>query len=146
VTAEATLVKKFDHVGFAVRDVDSALRVYRDILGGKVTTYKQMGTEDEYTFTQFELGGQRFELIEPIEGIDSFLTRFIEKRGEGMHHLTFQVYSLKKAIEHFQSRGLRIVDEFVEDPAWKVAFISPRSSSGVLIQLYETYPGSPYDH
>jgi len=140
------IFKQFDHVAIAVRNTDSALSIYRDIMGGKVTTYKEIGTKGEYLFTQFVLGNQRIELLEPVDGVESFLTRFLEKRGEGLHHLTFQVYNIEKARDYLTSKGLRITDEFYEDPVWKTAFISPRSSSGVLIQLYETLPGSRYDH
>lgn len=141
-----SFLKRFDHVGVAVRSVDSALAIYRDILGAKVTLYKEIGTTKDYTFTQFTLGGQRIELIEPLDGKQSFLTRFIETRGEGLHHLTFQVTSIKEATGYLKSQGLRVTDEFLEDPIWRTAFISPKSSRGVLIQLYETTPGSPYDH
>lgn len=138
--------KRFDHVGVAVRNVDSALTIYRDILGAKVTLYKEVGTTKDYTFTQFTLGEQRIELIEPVDGKQSFLTRFLETRGEGLHHLTFQVTNISEATEYLKAQGLRITDEFLEDPIWKTAFLSPRSTRGVLIQLYETTPGSLYDH
>lgn len=140
-----SLIKRFDHVGLAVWNVDAALKIYRDMLGGKVTVYKEMGTTYDYTYTQFELGGGRLELIEPIDGKDSFLTKFLKARGEGLHHLTFRVNDIRKAAEHYKSIGLKITDEFYEDPLWKTSFVSPKSTTGVLIQLYETYPGSKYD-
>jgi len=144
---EMTFIKRFDHIGVAVRSVDEALKLYRDILGGKVILYKLEGTTRDYTYTQFELGGQRIELIEPIEKAGaSFLTKFLEERGEGLHHLTFQVDDILEAIKYLKANNIRIVDEFFEDPIWKVAFISPRNSNGILIQLYETQPSSPYDH
>ena len=141
------IIKRFDHVGIAVRDVDEALKVYRDVLGGRLSVYKELGTTSDYTFTQIELGGQRLEFISPIEGkTDSFLTRFLKNHGEGLHHLTFQVEDIREATRFLTEKGMRIVDEFYEDPLWRTAFISPRSSRGVLIQLYETTTGSRYDH
>jgi methylmalonyl-CoA/ethylmalonyl-CoA epimerase len=132
-------IKRFDHVGIAVRNVDEALKTYRDILGSSLFVYKEIGTTQDYTFTQISLGGQTIEMIEPIQGKESFLTKFLNKRGEGLHHLTFQVYDIKEAIRFLKFNGIRIVDEFLEiDPLWQTAFISPRSSNGVLIQLYET--------
>lgn len=127
-------------------DVDNALQIYRDQLGGEVKIYKSLGTTKDYLYTQVEIGGQRIELIEPVKDKESFLTRFLRTHGEGLHHLTFQVSDIKKATDHYRSIGMRITDEFYEDPMWKTAFISPKSTSGVLIQLYETYPGSPFDH
>ena len=142
----AELFKRFDHVGIAVHNIDSALKIYRDILGGMITVYKEMGTTNDYLFTQFVLGKQRIELLEPLAGKESFLTRFLSRWGEGLHHLTFQVEDLRMARDFLTSQGLKITDEFYEDPLWKTAFISPNSSTGVLIQLYETIPGSKYDH
>ncbi len=141
------LLKRFDHVGIATNDVDSALRMYRDVFRTEVTIYKEMGTTKDYTFTQFKLGSQSFELIEPLEGTESFLTRFLSRRGEGLHHLTFQVGNINDTIGYLKSAGVKIVDEFLElDPLWQTAFISPSSAGGVLIQLYETIEGSQYDH
>lgn len=141
----AEVFKRFDHVGIAVNNTDSALTIYRDVLGGVVTTYKEIGTTNDYVFTQFILGMQKIELLEPLEGIESFLTKFLVRWGEGLHHLTFQVENIIAARDLLTSKGLRMTDEFYEDPLWKTAFISPRSTSGVLIQLFETIPGSKYD-
>jgi methylmalonyl-CoA/ethylmalonyl-CoA epimerase len=136
------LIKQFDHVGIAVKNVDAALKTYRDILGSKLLFYKQIGTTLDYTFTQVSLGNQTIELIEPVPNKESFLTKFLRERGEGLHHLTFQVYSIKEAMKFLESKGIRVVDEFIEtDPLWQTAFISPRSTNGVLIQLYETVKG-----
>ncbi len=140
------LFKQFDHVGIAVRNTNTALMFYRDILGGVVTTYKETGTTADYMFTQLVLGKQRIELLEPLGNGESFLTKFLAKWGEGLHHLTFQVDNVEKASDYLRAKGLKITDEFYEDPLWKTAFISPKSTSGVLIQLYETTPGSKYDH
>jgi methylmalonyl-CoA/ethylmalonyl-CoA epimerase len=141
------LIKRFDHVGIAVKNVDEALKTYRDILGSKLLVYKKIGTTQDYTFTQVSLGSQTIEMIEPIFGKESFLTKFLRERGEGLHHLTFQVYDIKETIKFLKSKAIRVVDEFIEiDPLWQTAFISPRSSNGVLIQLYETVKGSEYDH
>jgi methylmalonyl-CoA/ethylmalonyl-CoA epimerase len=141
------LLKHFDHVGLAVRDVDSSLKFYCDVLGARRLLYKEIGTSKDYTFTQISLGGQTIEFIEPVAGTKSFLTKFLAERGEGMHHLTFQVSDIKETINFLKSKNIRIVDEFLEvDPLWQTAFISPKSSSGVLIQLYQTVEGSKYDH
>jgi methylmalonyl-CoA/ethylmalonyl-CoA epimerase len=140
------LIKRFDHVGIAVNNVDTALKTYCDIFGSRILVYKQTGATKDYTFTQISLGGQTIEMIEPIPGKESFLTKFLDERGEGLHHLTFQVHDIKQSIELLKSKGIRIVEEFIEiDPLWQTAFISPRSSNGVLIQLYETIRGSQYD-
>ena len=131
-------------MGIAVWNTDKALQVYRDILGARVSLYKGVGAGGDYTFTQFFLGGQRIELIEPLGQSESYLTRFLKKWGEGMHHLTFQVDDIRETADYLKNKGLKITDEFFEDPVWKTAFISPTSTNGVLIQMYETVAGSEY--
>ncbi len=68
---------------------------------------------------------------------DSFVNRFIEKNGEGLHHVTLQVEDLLEAVDYLQSNGVKVVDVNTEDPHWKEAFISPKDSFGVLFQLAE---------
>jgi methylmalonyl-CoA/ethylmalonyl-CoA epimerase len=130
-------IKRFDHVGIAVENVDEALSFYQNILQAQVISYRKLSFSKDYTWTQFSLGSQLFELIEPVKKKPSFLTRFLEKYGEGLHHLTFEVENIKKAISILSSKNIRITDESFDDPAWQTAFISPRSSHGVLIQMYE---------
>src|SRR5579862_4967401 len=108
------LLRQFDHVGIAVRNTDLALMTYRDILGGIVSTYKEIGTSKDYTFTQIILGKQRIELLEPLGDGESFLTRFLTKWGEGLHHLTFQVNDIQRTSDYLVSKGLKITDEFLE--------------------------------
>jgi hypothetical protein len=68
---------------------------------------------------------------------DNFINRFIEKRGEGVHHVTLKVESLDEAVEHCRRQGIEPFDINVSDPLWKEAFIHPRDALGVLIQLAE---------
>ena len=141
-----SILKRFDHVGIAVWNTDDALLVYRDILGGELLRYKLKGTGGVYDFTQLELGRQKLEFIEPVAEMgESFLTKFLRTKGEGMHHLTFQVNNLADATSYLRDKGLRIVDESFQDPIWMTGFVSPRSARGVLIQIYETSRGSEYD-
>jgi methylmalonyl-CoA/ethylmalonyl-CoA epimerase len=135
-----SVLKQFDHVGIAVRDVDDALLLYSR-LGAQVVAYKKRTLRNDYTWTQFNLGGQRFELIEPVRGTRSFLTRFLSRYGEGLHHLTFQVSNIMKTADSLRSQGVRVTGEDFGDPSWRTAFLSPRSTNGVLIQLYETITG-----
>ena len=87
---------------------------------------------------EFDLGGLTIELLEPL-GEKSFLHSFLERHGEGIHHLTFEVPDSKEKITHLKQQGVNIVNER-EFPDSYEAFISPRSSHGVLIQIGSGYP------
>jgi len=130
-------IKYLDHVAIAVRSVRDALPLYRDLLGGE---YHQGGNSPEggFRWVQFTYPeGGKLELIEPL-GEDSFLHDFLEKHGEGVHHITFMVEGLEELVQYLKARGLRIVGEDYRDPTWKEAFISPRSAHGTVIQLVES--------
>ncbi len=131
-------VKKVDHVGIAVRDKAYAERFLTEILGGvKVIDESWVYGGQEFNWAYFLMGQQgMIELISSSDP-DNFVNRFIEKRGEGLHHVTLQVEDLLEAVEYLESRGIRVVDVNTENEAWKEAYISPRDAFGVLIQLAE---------
>ncbi len=127
-----------DHVGVAVSDKEKASRFLTDVLGArKVLDEPWEYRGQEFNWAYFDLGEQgRIELISSADP-ESFINRFIEKRGEGMHHVTLQVEDLTEAVEDLRSRGITVLDVSTEHPHWKEAFISPRDSFGMLIQLAE---------
>lgn len=133
------IAQRFDHVSLALRSITGALPVYRDLLGG---VYEQSG-EDERPGRAFRWyvlrmpGGVRVELMEPA-GPQSFLHAFLNRRGEGVHHLTYQVESLEGAIEEMRARGYEPILVDGSNPAWREAYLHPRSAHGVLIQIYES--------
>jgi len=129
---------KLDHVGIAVRSVAEARKFFEGILGA---TFKHEADNPQagYKLAIFDLNGLTLELLEPL-GATSFLNTFLEKRGEGMHHLTFNVPEMKQKLAELKEQGVRVVDEIEWSPSSYEAFISPRSSHGVLIQLGNGYP------
>ncbi len=130
-------VQKLDHVAIAVRHIRDALPLYRDTLGGK---YHQGGFEQAGKFRWVQLTyprGGKLELIEPA-GEDSFLHEFLERRGEGVHHITFMVQNIEELVRHLKAAGYRIVSENYQNPEWKEAFISPRSAHGTVVQFAES--------
>ena len=91
-------------------------------------------------FTWLTLGypnGNQVELLEPL-GDGGFLQEFLNRRGEGVHHMTFMVGDLKRSVERAKAAGLRIVDEDYHEPRWQEAFISPRSAFGTIVQLAQS--------
>jgi methylmalonyl-CoA/ethylmalonyl-CoA epimerase len=129
---------KLDHIGIAVRSVDEARKFFEDVLGARFL-HESARPEDGFRVINFELQNLIIELIEPV-GEDSFVRKFIDKRGEGMHHLTFNVPDARERVAQLKAQGIRIVDEREWSQDSYEAFISPRSSHGVLIQIGSGFP------
>ncbi len=129
---------KLDHIGIAVRSVDEARKFFEQTLGARFL-HESARPEDGFRVINFELQGLIIELIEPV-GDDSFVQKFIDKRGEGMHHLTFNVPGAREKAAALKAEGVRIVDEREWPQDEYEAFISPRSSHGVLIQIGSGFP------
>lgn len=120
-----------DHVAVAVHSIRDALRLYCDALGGE---YLMGGESDSWRWLQVRFpNGGKVELLEPLG--EGFLSRFLEKRGEGLHHVTFKTDDLERAIEHVRSLGYELVDVDLEGEHWKEAFLRPSGAHGTLVQL-----------
>lgn len=126
-----------DHTAIAVRSIQAALPLYRDLLGGEPSGFEVLAHKGFMWMTLRYSNGSQVELLEPV-GQDGFLHQFLEKYGEGPHHMTFLVSDLRQAVERARAAGLRVVDEDYRDPRWQEAFISPRSAFGTIIQLAQT--------
>jgi methylmalonyl-CoA/ethylmalonyl-CoA epimerase len=130
-------VVALDHTAIAVRSIEAALPLYRDLLGGRPNGFERLSNKGFMWLTLQYPNGSQVELLEPV-GSDGFLHRFLEKYGEGAHHMTFVVADLRVAVERAKAAGLRVVDEDYRDSRWQEAFISPRSAFGTIIQLAQT--------
>jgi methylmalonyl-CoA/ethylmalonyl-CoA epimerase len=126
-----------DHTAIAVRSIQAALPLYRDLLGGRPSGFERLSQKGFMWLTLQYPNGSQVELLEPV-GSDGFLHRFLERYGEGAHHMTFIVADVARAVERARAAGLRVVDEDYRDPRWQEAFISPRSAFGTIIQLAQT--------
>ncbi|MFN2617001.1 MAG: VOC family protein [Thermoleophilaceae bacterium] len=126
---------ELDHVAVAVRSIKSALPLFRDALGGE---YLMGGDQDAgWRWVQFRYAnGGKVELLEPLA--DGFLTRFLERFGEGLHHMTFKTDDIRAAIAEVESRGYELVDVKLDDPGWMEAFLRPSKAHGTLIQLAQS--------
>jgi methylmalonyl-CoA/ethylmalonyl-CoA epimerase len=126
-----------DHVAIAVRDPASAAGLFRDVLGADFL----MGAEapdQGFRFVQYRFpGGGKVELVTPTaEG--SFVSRFLDRRGEGVHHITFKVERIEEQVERLRAGGVPLTLVDLGDPEWKEAFIHPSLAHGVLIQLAQS--------
>ena len=130
------MIERFDHVSIGVRDIKAALPLVR-LLGGELFDGGD-SVDARFRWVQFTLpGGGKLELIAPLPGAaaDHFLVRFLESRGEGVHHLTLKVSDIGRAIEQARDLGFTLVAIDLSHEHWKEAFVHPRSASGVLVQL-----------
>src|SRR5579864_2641798 len=130
-------VVAFDHTAIATRSISSALPLYRDLLGGRPNGFERQPERGFAWLTLRYPNGAQIELLEPV-GSNGFLQSFLERHGEGPHHMTFLVNDVRLAVERAKAAGLRVVDEDYRDPRWQEAFISPRSAFGTVIQLAQT--------
>ncbi len=126
-----------DHLGVAVRDLDAAVATYRDVLGFSVTGRERLDDRGlEVAFV--DTGSGRIELIAPTrEG--SEVSAWLEKRGEGLHHLCVAVADIDAKFADLKARGARLIDQLPKRGAHgtRVAFVHPKGASGVLLELVE---------
>ncbi len=125
------------HIAIAVKDLDEALQFYRDSLGVAVTERREVPAEGvEIAF--LHLGETEIELIRPLE-MENSIGRFVERRGEGIHHLCLQVEDIEGAVARIESTGGRMATEIREHPdGTRYAFVHPKSARGVLMELYQS--------
>ena len=129
------MVEKIEHIGIAVKNLTEANQVYEKLLG--VAPYKIESVESEGVSTSFfRTGESKIELLEASHP-ESPIAKFIEKKGEGIHHIAFAVKDIEQEIERLQKEGFEIINEEPKIGADKqrVYFLHPKSSHGVLIEL-----------
>ena len=128
------MAKRVDHIGILVSNIDEAIRLYQDCFGaevGKIETLSERGVKAAIlSFGE----GANLELLEPLPG--SNMAKILEKRGEGLHHMTFEVDDVDKEISRLAERGIELIDKQAR-PGFegRVAFVHPKSVRGVLVEL-----------
>ena len=128
---------KVAHIGIAVRDLDEALEIWRDKLGAEVEAVKEL--EDRGLHIAFLPVGESYvELIAPLHE-DSEVSRFLEKKGPGVHHICFGVADIEASLSRYRAAGLRVVQDEPQLGAegFPVSFLHPKSTMGVLVELLE---------
>lgn len=125
---QVSFAERFDHVAIGVHDAEKAAAVFRDILGGEPVGGMDVPKEG-FRFFQYRYPNRmKIELLKPL-GTNGFLPKFLARRGEGVHHLTFKVTDIEARIEYLRSRGIEPVHIVLHDP-WKEAFIHPNRRTG----------------
>lgn len=130
-------IKRIDHVGIAIADVDQARRLYEDVLGLTLTREEVVTDQGVRTFF-YPIAGVKLELLGSISP-DGPIARHIEKRGAGLQHLAVEVDDIEAAIAELKSKGVRMLDDAprkgVENT--RIAFVHPKDTLGVLLELVE---------
>jgi len=131
---------KIDHIGIATNGIEETASVYRDALGLNVSETEEVASQ-KVRVAMLPIGESRIELLEATSD-DSPISKFLAKRGPGVHHIAFNVADIRAALADLKSKGTRLIDEEPRTGAGGclVAFIHPSSTGGVLIELVES-PG-----
>lgn len=129
---------KINHLGIATKDIDEALKFWRDALGLE-NIHTEIVEDQKVRVAMLPIGDCRIELLEPTsEG--SPISKFLEKRGGGIHHIAVEVDDIEAALESLKGNGVRLIDETARIGAegCLVAFVHPSSANGVLLELVQT--------
>ncbi len=131
------MYKRLTHIGIAVKNKDASSALFSKLLGMK-ESHSEVVTDQKVLAGFFKIGEAGVELLEATSS-DSAIARFIEKRGEGVHHLSFEVDDIEAEIARLKKEGFQMIDEKPRLGAdgYRVAFIHPKSTNGVLVEISE---------
>ena len=131
------MLEKIYHLGYAVEDITAAARFYEAHFGARVGEPEEV-KEQGIVAAMFDVGESRIELLEPTRP-DSPVGKFIKKRGEGFHHVAFQVDDLDRALKELKEGGVELIDEEPRIGAGgtRTAFLHPKGAHGILTELVE---------
>lgn len=129
-------IKKINHVAIAVSDLEGMLGFWRDGLGLEVERVEEVPSQ-KAVVAFIPVGDSEIELVKPTAE-DTGVAKFLAERGGGMHHLCFEVDNIAEMLADLKAKGVRLINETpLELPGRKMAFIHPKSTGGVLVELYE---------
>lgn len=130
--------RHINHVCIAVEDIEASMRFYRDVFGveqGEAVEVADQGVRAAL----LRVGGSQLEFIQPIDPTGS-VAKFIQRRGEAIHHICFEVEDLPGALRRLDERGIAVIDETPRDGlSGRIGFIHPKSTNGVLIELVDQH-------
>ena len=128
--------RHINHVCIAVKDIDETIQFYRDVFG--VTDSEVVNIEDQAVrATLIQVGGSQLEFIEPTDP-NGGVAKFIDRRGEGVHHICFEVEDLAGTLQRLDEQGVAVIDrEPREGLSGTIGFLHPKSTRGVLIELVD---------
>ena len=131
------MLKQIDHIGIAVNNLQEVIHTYK-LAFDLQPFFEEVITDQKVKVAGFKVGDATIEFLEPTDH-DSPLTKFLEKRGNGIHHITFEVENLQDTMDLLRAKGFTLIDEKARKGAGnkKIAFLHPNSFNGILIELCE---------
>jgi methylmalonyl-CoA/ethylmalonyl-CoA epimerase len=129
------MVRKIEHIGIAVKDLQASNKIFEDLLG--VAPYKEEAVESEHVITSFfQVGESKIELLQATSA-DSAIAKFLDKNKEGIHHIAFDVEDIHVEIERLKNKGYTMIHDVPKEGADGkiIAFLHPKSSNSVLVEL-----------
>jgi methylmalonyl-CoA/ethylmalonyl-CoA epimerase len=137
------MIKKISHIAIVVPDLDEAMSFWVDILGLPLTHVEHVADQNvDVAF--LPSGDSEIELLEPVSE-ESGVARFMQKRGPGMHHICFEVEDIEAMLGRMKEAGIQLINErpVIGTGGKKIAFVHPKGTGGVLVELYESTPEEP---
>jgi methylmalonyl-CoA/ethylmalonyl-CoA epimerase len=130
-------ISHIEHIGIAVKDLQTAIPYYEEVLGLKCYNIEEV-VEQKVKTAFFKVGQTKLELLEPTSE-ESAVAKFIEKKGEGVHHIAFRVEHVDEALAECESKGVQLIDKAPRKGAegLTIAFLHPKSTAGVLTEFCE---------
>jgi methylmalonyl-CoA/ethylmalonyl-CoA epimerase len=130
-------ISHIEHIGIAVKDLQTAIPYYENVLGLKCYNIEEV-TDQKVKTAFFKVGQTKLELLEPTSE-ESAVAKFIEKKGEGVHHIAFRVDNVANALAECESKGVQLIDKAPRKGAegLSIAFLHPKSTLGVLTEFCE---------
>ncbi len=137
------VVKRVDHIAIVVPDIEAAITFWQDALGLEPEFTERLDAEGVIV-AFLPAGDSEIELVEPIDE-DGGVARYMRKRGPGIHHICLEVDDIRATLSRLKAAGVRLIDEEprIGSGGKKIAFVHPKSTYGVLVELYETTPEEP---
>ena len=133
------MIKKINHIGVAVKDLNEGIRFYRENLGLEIEGIEEI-KEQKVKVAFIPLGESRIELLQSTDP-NGPIAKFIEKKGEGIHHIALDVERIEETLQKLNEKGVQLIDEKPRIGAHgiKIAFLHPRGTKGVLMELCEKH-------
>ena len=130
-------IKHIDHIGIAVKSIEQAGKFYTEILGLKIHDIETVA-DQKVNVAFLPITDSEVELLESTEP-DGPVSKYIDARGEGVQHIAFRVENIEASLEELKSKGVRLIDQTPRDGAGgaKIAFIHPKETNGVLVEICE---------
>jgi len=128
------MIKKINHVGIAVKDLDRAVEFFQETYGAKLLRREKL-EDQKMESALISIAEARFELLGSLEP-QSIIDKFIERRGEGIHHVSLEVDQFDQVIKEIKAKGVKVISE-ADTKDFKAAFLHPQSNFGVLTEIVQ---------